>query len=156
MAGDTGAQKAERDDARIGMLRHMTPNTHHALNPRLCGELRELKEGRATVTLATSDEMRADEQGLVHGGFVFGLADHAAMLAVNHPNVVLGSAEARFLAPVKVGDKLEAHAAVRNVEGKKHFVDCEVLSGNEAVFRGVFVCFIPSQHVLAAQTGAQK
>jgi acyl-coenzyme A thioesterase PaaI-like protein len=44
--------------------------------------------------------MAADQRGLVHGGFTFGLADYAAMVAVNDPNVVLGAAEVRFLAPV--------------------------------------------------------
>jgi acyl-coenzyme A thioesterase PaaI-like protein len=48
--------------------------------------------------------MAVDDRGLVHGGFVFGLADHAAMLAVNDPNVVLGAASTRFLKPVRVGE----------------------------------------------------
>ena len=33
---------------------------------------------------------------------MFGAADYAAMLAVNDPNVVLGNAELRFVAPVEV------------------------------------------------------
>ena len=47
--------------------------------------------------------MAADGRGLVHGGFTFGLADFAAMCAVNDPNVVLGAATCKFLAPVQVG-----------------------------------------------------
>jgi acyl-coenzyme A thioesterase PaaI-like protein len=133
------------------MLRHMKANTHRALSARLCGELRELREGEAVVELHTTDEMRADEQGLVHGGFVFGLADHAAMLAINDPLVVLGSAESRFVAPVAVGDTLSAHARLRAVEGKKHIVDVEVKAAQNAVFSGTFVCFVPRQHVLLAR-----
>ncbi len=70
----------------------MEIKTHLAIDRRLCGEPLELREGFASVELTTTREMEADSSGLVHGGFVFGLADHAAMLAVNHPNVVLGQA----------------------------------------------------------------
>jgi acyl-coenzyme A thioesterase PaaI-like protein len=48
-------------------------------------------------------EMTVYEKGLVHGGFIFSQADHAAMLAVNHPDVVLGREECNFLAPAKRG-----------------------------------------------------
>ncbi|HSF38746.1 MAG TPA: hotdog domain-containing protein, partial [Thermoanaerobaculia bacterium] len=82
----------------------MLPATHLAIDRRLVGEPVELGPGTASVALVTVPEMAADERGLVHGGFVFGLADYAAMLAVNHPNVVLGSAETRFLKPVTVGE----------------------------------------------------
>ena len=134
----------------------MEPNTHRALDPRLCGELRALEEGRAVVELTALSEMQADEHALVHGGFVFGLADHAAMLAVNHPNVVLGSADTRFLAPVLVGDVLRAEATRRAVEGKKHLVDVDVWRDAERVFSGVFVCFVPGQHVAVARREAGR
>ena len=52
--------------------------------------------------------MAADGSGLAHGGFIFGLADYAAMIAVNHPNVVLGAAEVRFLKPVVSGETVVA------------------------------------------------
>jgi uncharacterized protein (TIGR00369 family) len=138
------------------MLRHMKANTHRALSARLCGELRELREGEAAVELLATEDMRADEHGLVHGGFVFGLADHAAMLAINDPLVVLGSAESRFVAPVAVGDTLRAQARLRTVEGKKHVVEVEVKAAQTVVFSGTFVCFVPRQHVLlqARGTGA--
>ena len=55
-------------------------NTHLALSPRLCGEARELGAGTARVEWTATDETRADDRGLVHGGFVFGVADHAAIM----------------------------------------------------------------------------
>ncbi|MFT3927908.1 MAG: hotdog domain-containing protein [Myxococcales bacterium] len=132
----------------------MQAKTHLALNPRLCGSPRELAKDRAVLELTTRPEMAADSQGLVHGGFVFGLADAAAMLAINEPNVVLGSAETRFLAPVVLGETLLATATVTMVEGKKHFVEVDVTrerSGAvpDQVLKGTFVCFVPAQHVLA-------
>jgi acyl-coenzyme A thioesterase PaaI-like protein len=93
--------------------------------------------------------MRADEHGLVHGGFVFGLADYAAMLAINEPNVVLGSAETRFTAPLVVGETMRASARVQAVDGKKQRVDVEVRVQERTVFTGSFVCFVPAQHVLS-------
>jgi acyl-coenzyme A thioesterase PaaI-like protein len=134
----------------------MEPNTHRALNRRLCGSPRALFTGGAEVELETSDEMCADERGLIHGGFVFGLADYAAMLAINEPNVVLGSAETRFLSPVVVGESLHATARVLSVDGKRHRVEVHVArqsGAQERVFEGTFVCFVPTQHVLDARTG---
>lgn len=108
----------------------------------------EIAENRATVALVTLPEMAADERGLVHGGFVFGLADYAAMLAVNDPNVVLGSAEVRFSKPVRVGERLTARAVVAAAEGRRAQVRVEVLRDGEAVMAGTFVCFTLDRHVL--------
>merc|ERR1712216_70085 len=95
-------------------------NTHHRINQDLCGTPREVVTGRrAIVELAVTPEMTADDSGLTHGGFYFGLADYAAMLAINHPNVVLGSADVKFLKPVTQGDRLVATATVVEGKGKK-------------------------------------
>lgn len=107
----------------------MQPRTHLAIDRRLCGEPLDpaaTAAGAARVGLTTLPEMAADAAGLVHGGFVFGLADHAAMLAVNHPNVVLGSAAVRFLRPVAVGERLIAEATVAETAGRRSRVTVEV------------------------------
>lgn len=130
--------------------------THEAIDRRLCGEPVEIEAGRARLRVTTGSEMAADAHGLVHGGFVFGLADHAAMLAVNHPHVVLGKAEMRFLAPVTVGEELVAEARVGKRDGAKIPVSVEVRrregqEGNgdgELVATGELVCFTPERHVL--------
>jgi uncharacterized protein (TIGR00369 family) len=141
------------------------PRTHLAINRRLCGEpldCERAEEGVARVGLTTVPEMAADDAGLVHGGFVFGLADHAAMLAVNHPNVVLGSAEVRFLAPVRVGERLVAAARRLEIAGRKSRVAVEVRrapgardqDAGEVVLRGELICFTLDRHVLAPAGGA--
>jgi len=125
--------------------------THLGLDRRLCGQPLAVEEGSAVVGFEALPEMAADERGLVHGGFVFGLADHAAMLAVNHPNVVLGSAEVRFLKPVAVGEKLEARATVEETDGRRSRVQVEVRRSGvaaEEVMAGTFLCFILERHVL--------
>jgi len=92
--------------------------------------------------------MAADDRGLVHGGFVFGLADHAAMLAVNDPYVVLGSSEVRFVAPVRVGDEVVAHAEITETKGKKRVLAVRAIVGDREVLVGTLTAFVLEQHVL--------
>jgi uncharacterized protein (TIGR00369 family) len=127
----------------------MEPRTHLQADPRFCGTVVELGEGSARVALEALDSMVVDAQGLVHGGFIFGLADYAAMLAVNDPNVVLGAAETRFLKPVRHGDQLIASARTVGSRGIKHEVRVEATVNSEKVFEGTFTCFVPERHVLA-------
>ena len=108
----------------------------------------EIGEGLARVELRPDDPMVVDHVGLVHGGFIFGLADYAAMLAVNDPNVVLGSAAVRFMKPVRKGDHVVATATTTAVNGKKHQVRVEARVDETAVFEGVFTCFVLETHVL--------
>jgi uncharacterized protein (TIGR00369 family) len=122
--------------------------THREIDARLCGQVESLTEDRCRVTMVTMEQMRADASGLIHGGFLFGMADYAAMVAVNHPNVVLGAAETKFLRPVKVGESLLAEAHIQEQQGKKIFVAVTVKRGEEEVFQGLFTCFVPPRHVL--------
>ena len=92
--------------------------------------------------------MVADARGLVHGGFVFGLVDHAAMVAVNHPLVVLGSADVRFTAPVRVGDEVIASAQRVEEKGKKHVLEVTARVGEREVMKGTMVAFVLERHVL--------
>lgn len=126
----------------------MTPQTHQVLDPDLCGRLVSVARNRAVVEFHASQVMAADERGLVHGGFLFGLADHAAMLAVNVPTVVLGSADVRFMKPVVVGDSLLAEAQVKGSDGRKRTVEVVVRKGTEPVMSGTFTCLVPDKHVL--------
>ena len=129
--------------------------THHALDRELCGTPVALAEGTATVSLVTTSRMQADAHGLVHGGFVFGLADYAAMLAVNHPNVVLGSANVRFTAPVALGQRLRARAVLVREAGRRREVEVEVTviadtpdTPDDIVLAGTFHCAVLDRHVL--------
>lgn len=121
----------------------LKPNTHLAIDHRLCGQVREIGADRSGVELLLIEEMRADAAGLVHGGFIFGAADYAAMLAVNDPNVVLGSAEVRFKRPSRVGDTLEFEANVESADGRKRTVSVIGRRADGAeLFVGRFVCFV--------------
>lgn len=127
----------------------MEQKTHLLTSKELVGEPVKIEEDYAEVKLKTNEEMKVDEYGLVHGGFTFGLADYAAMLAVNEPTVVLGKAEVRFTKPVKVGDELLAKAKVVEDQGKKKVVFAEVFNQKgEKVLEGKFYCYVLEKHVL--------
>jgi uncharacterized protein (TIGR00369 family) len=123
--------------------------THTLINEALCGTIVNLTKNTSTVELLTTTDMAVDEYSLIHGGFIFSVADHAAMVAVNDPNVVLGAANVKFLRPITAGDRIVANARVTRVNGKKHVVNVDVLRDDEPVFSGEFTCFIPEKHVLA-------
>lgn len=122
--------------------------THKSINQELCGTPVELALNRAVIEMTAKEFMAVDEKGLIHGGFIFGLADHAAMLAVNHPNVVLAGADVRFILPVRVNEELIARADVVEEKGKKRMVRVEVTRGDETVFSGTFTCAVLDTHVL--------
>jgi acyl-coenzyme A thioesterase PaaI-like protein len=126
----------------------MEQRTHERIAQHLCGGPIELEPGRARVVMETTPDMAADARGLVHGGFTFGLADHAAMLAVNEPTVVLASAQTKFLAPVVVGDRVEAEATVDRSEGRRRWVRVVVRRAGAPVLEGEFVAFVPDRHIL--------
>ena len=122
--------------------------THTKINRNLSGEPVDIKEGFAEVKLKTTDVMSADDKGLVHGGFIFSSADYTAMLAVNHPNVVLAGAEVKFLKPVRAGEEITFIGRTKEREGKKVKVHVEGKRNGEKVFEGTFLCVIPEKHVL--------
>lgn len=126
----------------------VTLTTHQHIDTELCGEAVETRDGYSRVHFTTTDRMTVDEMGLVHGGFLFGCADYAAMIAVNHPHVVLASANVKFLKPVRVGDTVEAEAYVDDVSDTKKTVSVSVKCDDTIVFAGEFICVILDSHVL--------
>jgi uncharacterized protein (TIGR00369 family) len=129
---------------------HCVQKTHLSSSEELVGKIEGIETGKfASVTLTVDSRMKVDEKGLIHGGFTFGLADYAAMVAVNDPFVVLLSSNVRFLKPVIMGDRLTAHASITESEGRKKKVWCEVFNQHQQkVLAGEFMCLILDKHVL--------
>jgi uncharacterized protein (TIGR00369 family) len=127
----------------------MEIRTHRLARWSLVGTpIRVVDDQEAEVELRAVEEMAVDEVGLVHGGFTFGLADYAAMLAVNHPFVVLGASQVRFTAPVRVGELMRAKARVISREGRRREVEVEVSVDGRRVLVGSMTCLILDRHVL--------
>lgn len=126
----------------------MKQKTHLMVSPDWVGTLDELEPERAVCSLKATVEMSADDRGLIHGGFVFGLADYACMCAVNDPNVVIGGSNVKFLRPVTVGQTMVSEAWVTNAEGKKRICEVKVSVEGEVVSEGALTCFVLPKHVL--------
>lgn len=126
----------------------MKVNTHEKADARLLGTPILLEKGTAVVELTATEEMTIDNRGLIHGGFTFGLADYAAMLAVNDPLVVLGSADVKFTAPVKIGERMTATGVVEAVKDMRRDVSVEVSVGEKVVLEGTMACYVLQRHVL--------
>jgi len=128
----------------------MEIKTHLLAHSPLLGTPVEVVDGKsATVKLVAIENMVVDEEGLIHGGFTFGLADYAAMLAVNDPNVVIGGANVRFTAPVKRGDIMIAKARVIEEIKRKRVIEIKVKVDNRPVLFGELTCFVLEKHVLS-------
>lgn len=125
-----------------------TLRTHTLINKYLNGEIQKLEDGYVELLLRGEQEMVVDELGLIHGGFIFGAADFAAMAAVNEPNVVLVASETQFLSPVKLHDKVLFKAKVRHHEGRKRNVHVEAYVFEIKVFEGEFKTVVTEKHVL--------
>lgn len=124
--------------------------THLLASRELVGTVVRVETGIcAETSLTTVDEMAVDEKGLIHGGFIFGLADLAAMAAVNDPFVVLATSSVKFLKPVVSGEQLIAHARITKTENRKRWVWCDVFNEKDIkVFEGEFFCVSLKMHVL--------
>ena len=127
----------------------MTLNTHLELDSTLNGKIIELKKDFAKVELQTLEIMKADKQGLVHGGFIFCAADYAAMACINDPFVVLAKSNTKFLAPVSVGEIVLLEAKLGSSDGFKSTVEVEAFVNEKVVFKGEFFTATLKQHVLA-------
>ncbi len=126
----------------------MHKNTHLNIDTSLCGKVIKLEKDYSEVLLHTTQQMSADQHGLLHGGFIFGAADYAAMSAVNDPFVVLGSSSSKFIAPVKVRDVVLCKARVMSEKGKKRVVAVQAFVSEKLVYEGSFTTFVLDTHVL--------
>ncbi len=145
---ETKDEELELDDYREDEENAVILSTHESINRDLNGELIKLERGYVELRLTTISEMVVDDQGLIHGGFIFSAADFAAMAAVNEKNVVLVGSECQFLSPVKFGDEVNFVARVRHKEGRKRNIYVEGHVLNIKVFEGEFKTVITDRHVL--------
>jgi len=122
--------------------------THKRIDTALNGDITLHEEGYVELRLTTRPEMIADELGLIHGGFIFGAADFAAMAAVNEKNVVLVASDCQFLSPVKFHDEVNIVARVRHKDGRKRNVHVEGFVHDIKVFEGEFKTVVTERHIL--------
>lgn len=144
----SGKKRLNEDDDLV-LENEVVLHTHDQINTRYSGEVSELREGYAKVTLQTNDDMVVDKHGLVHGGFIFSAADFAAMAAVNDRYVVLSGAVSKFLSPVRVGDAVVFEATSRHMDGRRREVNVVGYVLEVKVFEATFKTVILESHVLS-------
>lgn len=103
-------------------------------------ELVRINPGEAWIAMLVRDDM-VNGHHICHGGLIFTLADSAFAYACNsyNLNTVASACHIDFLAPVKIGETLEAHAVERSRSGRTGVYDVTVStrSGTTvALFRG--------------------
>ncbi|WP_158854502.1 thioesterase [Halorhabdus sp. CUG00001] len=126
------------------------PQTHEQTSEAYVGQPIEIGTDTAVVELATTAEMAVDETGLVHGGFVYGVADYAAMLAVNEPTVVLTGSAVTYPNPTRVGETVRATATVVDSDPRPSVeVTAELTETDAVVLSGTFDCAVPADPVLS-------
>lgn len=122
--------------------------THTLLNDKFSGKVDKLKEGFAEIHLDIISEMFADEQGLIHNGFMFSAASFAATSAINEKYGFVIGAVVNFLSPVRQDDRVIFKAKSRQKLGRKRVVDVIGRVGDIKVFVGEFSIIIMDKHIL--------
>ena len=98
---------------------------------------------------ATTTATVKDANGNVMTGQTVTWATSSASIAtVNDPNVVLGHADVRFLAPVRVGERVVATASVTAEKGRKRTLQVSASVGEREVLAGTLTAFVLDRHVL--------
>jgi acyl-CoA thioesterase len=102
-------------------------------------QLVQAGDGDAVVRMRVTDEM-VNGHGVVHGGYVFIVADTAFACACNSrgPVTLAAGADITYLQPTRPGAVLEARARERATSGRSGVYDVTVLAGGDVVaeFRG--------------------
>lgn len=102
-------------------------------------EIVDISSGCATLAMVARREM-VNGQRIVHGGFIFTLADSAFAYACNSHNhrTVAAQGDITFLRPGKLGDRLVATAREVSRSGRSGIYDVRVTAGDAVIaeFRG--------------------
>lgn len=100
----------------------------------------EVAPGRATIRLTVTDAM-VNGHGMMHGGYIFTLADSAFAFACNTYNqrTVAQHCSITYIAAGKLGDQLTASGVERSRTGRSGIYDITVTRADGTViaeFRG--------------------
>ena len=102
-------------------------------------EILEIGPGHATLTMTVQPHM-VNGHGMVHGGYIFTLADSTFAFACNSYNerTVAAHCHISFIRPGKLGDRLVAKACEISRSGRSGIYDVTVTSGDTVIaeFRG--------------------
>jgi phenylacetic acid degradation protein PaaD len=102
-------------------------------------EVLDATDGTATAAMRVREDM-VNGHGIVHGAFVFAVADTAFACACNShgPVTVAAAVDITFVSPAYAGDLLEARAEERTRFGRTGIYDVTVRRDEDVIaeFRG--------------------
>jgi phenylacetic acid degradation protein PaaD len=102
-------------------------------------EVLDATDGMATAAMRVREDM-VNGHGIVHGAFVFAVADTAFACACNShgPVTVAAAVDITFVSPAYAGDLLEARAEERTRFGRSGIYDVTVRRDEDVIaeFRG--------------------
>lgn len=106
------------------------------------GDLIDVQLGRSGLSILDADEsMGFARTKIVRGHHIFAQANSLAVAIIDAPTALTGSAEIRFLRPVKVGERIIAKAQVIESVKNRFRVKVESRIDQEEIFHGDFVVF---------------
>lgn len=108
----------------------------------IIGDLIEINLDKSGISVLDTDtSMGFANSNVVRGHHIFAQANSLAVALVDAPLALTGSAEIRYLNPVKTGERIVAKAYVLQVQGKKRIIRVESFVRERQVFRGEFILF---------------
>ncbi|MGX5697160.1 PaaI family thioesterase [Agromyces soli] len=103
-------------------------------------EIHEATEGRAVISLVVAAG-HVNANDMAHGAIVFAVADQAFAMAANTliPHAATGDAQIHYLAPSRLGQRLEATARASWADERRAVVDVTVTADGTVVatYRGM-------------------
>lgn len=104
----------------------------------LCGEITQMAKNSAVVKFNPTQEMIADDNMIIHYGFIFNSASFCALSAVNEPNSIIIYSEVKFLSPLELGNEVTFKATALHSDLKKREVSVEGFLYNIKIFDAIF------------------
>lgn len=108
------------------------------ISRNLCGEITQMEKNSAVVKFNPTQEMIADDNMIIHYGFIFNSASFCALSAVNEPNSIIIYSEVKFLSPLELGNEVTFKATALHSDLKKREVSVEGFLYNIKIFDAIF------------------
>ena len=125
---------------RVRLMAESAQNKLKAIDKKdIIGELIDLELGKVAVsTLLVTQDMVLEKAGVLHGYFMYAMADTLSLALVDAEHALTGVANVKYKVPVRAGSKLVARAEVANKRGPRYFIHVFIRSNNVEVFRAKF------------------
>lgn len=103
------------------------------------GELLEFCPNRSAISLVDTQNLAADDSGLVPAQVLYGVANDLARKVLQLPVAVCGVSNIKYKAPVHPAERLVFKLNVVRVKGQEHYIWVKAIRNCEEVFRTKFI-----------------